>query len=47
MYTRELIVEAALEQYDNPHSRLLTGYGLAEGTLQVERLIKPIVFTIA
>lgn len=32
MYTHELIVEATLEQYDRPQSRLLTDYDIANGT---------------
>lgn len=46
MYTRELIIEATLEQYEKPQSRLLSGYAIAEGILQVERLVKPAAFTI-
>lgn len=39
MYTRELMIEAALEQHDKPQAKLLTSYGVTEGTLQIERLI--------
>lgn len=45
MYTHERMVEAALEQYERPQSRLLVGYGIADGTQQGERLIKPTTFT--
>lgn len=46
MYTRELMVEATLEQFDKLEARLLMSYGIDKGTLQVERLIKPTAITI-
>lgn len=32
MYSRKLMIEVALEQHDKPMSRLLAGYGVADGT---------------
>lgn len=47
MYSRDLMIEVALEQHDKSQAQILIGYGLVEGILQVERLIKPTDFTIA
>lgn len=46
MYTHKLVIEATLEQYDKPLARILTSYGIVDGTQQVEQLIKPTSFTI-
>lgn len=46
MYTCELLIKVSLEQHENPKGIFLSGYGVAEGILQVEQLIKPTTFII-
>lgn len=46
MYTRDLLVVAALELYKSPSARILPIYGDTEGVRVVECLVKPAAFTI-
>lgn len=46
MYTRDLLVVAALELYKSPTTCILPIYGDAEGVRVMECLIKPTAFTV-